>query len=182
MLDVGEVLIDLLTDSGTAAMSTRKWTAIMEEDESYAGSRSFRLFHQAIQDLFGYHHVIPTHQGRAAERFLFRVMCKEGDVVTNNTHFDTPRANVEFTGAEAVVISIPETKDLANRHPFKGNMDVTALDQLIGRVGRERVPLVMLTLTNNSGGSQPVSMENIRTVRAVCLKHGSPLYFDTCGS
>jgi tyrosine phenol-lyase len=180
LLPADDVLIDLLTDSGTGAMSTYQWGAIMEGDESYAGSKSFVRFRDSVQDIFGYHHVIPAHQGRAAERILFNVMCKKGDVVPNNTHFDTTRANVEFVGAEAVDLPIAETKDPSKYHPFKGNMDVAALEQLIARVGRERIPLVMLTITNNSGGGQPVSMENAKAVSAVCKKHGIPLYFDAC--
>ncbi len=180
LLPAADVLIDLLTDSGTGAMSTRQWAAIMEGDESYAGSRSFDHFRDSIQEIFGFRHVIPTHQGRAAERILFGVACKHGGVVPNNTHFDTTRANVEFAGAEAVDLLIPEGRQPALPHPFKGNMDVEALDSLIERVGRERVPLVMLTVTNNSGGGQPVSMENVRQASAVCKRHGIPLYFDAC--
>jgi len=179
-LPADAILIDLLTDSGTAAMSTRQWAAMMEGDESYAGSKSFERFHRAVQDIFGYKHVIPTHQGRAAERILFSVMCKKGDVVANNTHFDTTRANIEFLGAEAVDLPICEGKDPADPHPFKGNLDVEALERLIERVGAGRIPLVMLTVTNNSGGGQPVSMENVRAVRAVCKRHAIPLYFDAC--
>jgi tyrosine phenol-lyase len=180
LLKADDVLIDLLTDSGTGAMSTHQWAAVMEGDESYAGSRSFDRFKSSVQDIFGYTHVIPTHQGRAAERILFHVMCKKGDVVPNNTHFDTTRANVEFVGAEAVDLPIPEARHPEKRLPFKGNMDVAALEALIARVGRERIPLVMLTVTNNSGGGQPVSMENARAVANVCHRHGIPLYFDAC--
>ena len=180
LLPAEDVLIDLLTDSGTGAMSTGQWAAMMEGDESYAGSKSFDHFRQSVQDIFGYRHVIPTHQGRAAERILFSVMCKKGDVVPNNTHFDTTRANVEFVGAEAVDLPNPQGRETGATYPFKGNMDVEALEDLIGRVGRQRIPLVMLTVTNNSGGGQPVSMENVRDLSALCRKHGIPLYFDAC--
>jgi tyrosine phenol-lyase len=180
LLPAEDVLIDLLTDSGTGAMSTHQWAGIMEGDESYAGSRSFDHFKSSIQDIFGYRHVIPTHQGRAAERILFGVACKKGDIVPNNTHFDTTRANIEFLGAEAVDLLIQEGHHPSVQHPFKGNMDVAALQTLIERVGRDRIPLVMLTMTNNSGGGQPVSMENIRLVSSICQRHGIPLYFDAC--
>ena len=180
LLPADDVLIDLLTDSGTGAMSTHQWAAVMEGDESYAGSKSFDHFKSSVQRVFGYKHVIPTHQGRAAERILFGVACKKGDVVPNNTHFDTTRANVEFVGAEAVDLVIEEGKHPSSTHPFKGNMDVAALEALIQKVGRERIPLVMLTVTNNSGGGQPVSMENVRQVSAVCRRHSIPLYFDAC--
>lgn len=180
LLPAEDVLIDLLTDSGTGAMSTKQWAGIMEGDESYAGSKSFDHFRNSIQDIFGYPHVIPTHQGRAAERILFSVMCKKGDLVPNNTHFDTTRANVEFVGAEAVDLVIPEGRQPSLVHPFKGNMDVEALENLIIQEGRERIPLVMLTITNNSGGGQPVSMDNVKRVSAVCRRHCIPLYFDAC--
>jgi tyrosine phenol-lyase len=180
LLAAEDVLIDLLTDSGTGAMSTEQWAGIMRGDESYAGSPSFTRFRDSVQSIFGYKHVIPTHQGRAAERILFNVMCRKGDVVPNNTHFDTTRANVEFVGAEAVDLPCAESRLPESVHPFKGNMDLAALEQLIARVGRERVPVVMLTVTNNSGGGQPVSMENARAVSALCHKHTIPLYFDAC--
>ncbi|MGE5052833.1 MAG: tryptophanase [Acidobacteriota bacterium] len=180
LLPAEDVLIDLLTDSGTGAMSTHQWAGIMEGDESYAGSKSFDHFKKSVQEIFGYKHVIPTHQGRAAERILFGVACKKGDVVPNNTHFDTTRANVEFVGAEAVDLVIQEGRHPSAQYPFKGNIDVVALESLIERVGRERIPLVMLTVTNNSGGGQPVSMQNVRQVSAVCKRHGIPLYFDAC--
>ena len=180
LLPADDVLIDLLTDSGTGAMSTNQWAAVMQGDESYAGSRSFDHFRDSIQDIFGYKHVIPAHQGRAAERILFNVACKKGDVVPNNTHFDTTRANVEYVGAEAIDLVIAEGRQPSLKHPFKGNMDVEALENLIQKTGRERIPLVMVTVTNNSGGGQPVSMENVRQVSAVCRRHRIPLYFDAC--
>jgi tyrosine phenol-lyase len=174
------ILIDLLTDSGTSAMSTEQWAAMMRGDESYAGSPSFARFRDSVQAIFGFRHVIPTHQGRAAERILFNVMCKKGDVVPNNAHFDTTRANCEFVGATALDLPIPEAKQPAHIHPFKGNMDLSQLETVIQREGAKKIPLVMLTITNNSGGGQPVSMANIREVKQLCKKHGIPLYIDAC--
>ncbi|HYM11163.1 MAG TPA: tryptophanase [Bryobacterales bacterium] len=180
LIDARNILIDLLTDSGTSAMSTEQWAAVMRGDESYAGSESFYRMRRAAQEIFGFRHVIPTHQGRAAERILFSVMCKAGDVVPNNTHFDTTRANIEFVGARAVDLPTPDAADSQAQLPFKGNMDVDALRRLIVEVTPQRVPLILLTVTNNSAGGQPVSMENIRAAQSVAREFGIPLYLDAC--
>lgn len=175
-----DVIIDLLTDSGTSAMSGEQWAAVMRGDEAYAGSRSWYRFEAAVRDLFGFRHVIPTHQGRAAERILFSTACRPGDVIPNNTHFDTTRANVEAVGARAVDLPCAESLDTQSQFPFKGNMNVAGLESLIADVGVERIPLCMITLTNNSGGGQPASLENIRATSAVCRRHGIPFYIDAC--
>jgi tryptophanase len=175
-----DVLIDLLTDSGTGAMSRDQWAGIQRGDESYAGSPSWFRFLHAVQHLFPFRHVIPTHQGRAAEKILFSVIGGPGKAVPNNTHFDTTRANVEFTGAEAVDLVIAEGRQPAVVHPFKGNMDLDALDAFIRQRGAADVPAVFVTVTNNSGGGQPVSLANLRGVREICDRYGLPLFLDAC--
>jgi tryptophanase len=179
-LHADDVLIDFLTDSGTGAMSAEQWAAIQRGDESYAGSPSWFRFLDAVHELFPFRHVIPTHQGRAAEKILFSVVAGPGTVVPNNTHFDTTRANVEFTGAEAVDLPIQEGRQPATIHPFKGNMDPDALEALIAERGRDAIPVVFVTVTNNSGGGQPVSLANLRAVRAVCDRYDLPLFLDAC--
>jgi len=180
LIQAEDVLIDLLTDSGTGAMSAEQWAGMMRADESYAGAASFYHIQERIRELFGFDRVLPTHQGRASERILFELVGGAGKVVPNNAHFDTTRANIEHSGAQAVDLPIPEAREPANRHPFKGNLDVAALERLIADVGPQRIPLVMVTVTNNSGGGQPVSLENLRAVRAVCDRHGLPLFLDAC--
>jgi tryptophanase len=178
-LAADDVLIDLLTDSGTGAMSRDQWAAIQHGDESYAGSPSWVAFRDAVTELFPFSHVIPTHQGRAAEKIIFGAICGPGSIVPNNTHFDTTRANVEATGAEAVDLVIPEGRDPAALHPFKGNMDVDALERLLAERAAD-VPVVFVTITNNSGGGQPVALRNLHAVREACTRHGVPLFLDAC--
>jgi tryptophanase len=179
-LHAADVIIDLLTDSGTGAMSAEQWAGIQRGDESYAGSPSWFRFLESVQGLFPFKHVIPTHQGRAAEKILFSVVGGPGKAIPSNTHFDTTRANVEFTGADAVDLVIEEGRHPAVIHPFKGNMDLAALDAFIRDRGAETIPLVMVTVTNNSGGGQPVSLENLRGVREICDRYHLPLFLDAC--
>jgi tryptophanase len=180
LINAEDVIIDLLTDSGTSAMSASQWAGVMEGDESYAGSRSFFKFESAVKKITGHEFIIPTHQGRAAEKILFTIVGGKGKYIPNNTHFDTTRANVEFSGAEAVDLLNEVGKKPEVRADFKGNMDVEKLENFINSVGVENIPLVMITITNNSGGGQPVSMQNIKDVRSVCDKYKLPLFLDAC--
>jgi tryptophanase len=175
-----DVLIDLLTDSGTGAMSSLQWSGVMRGDESYAGAKSWFVLQERIREITGFPHILPTHQGRASERILFELVGGPGKVVPNNSHFDTTRANIEHTGAKAVDLVIDEGRQPATRHPFKGNIDLAKLERLIAEEGVERIPLVMVTVTNNSGGGQPVSLENLRAVRKLCDRHKLPLFLDAC--
>lgn len=180
LLRAEDVIIDLLTDSGTSAMSAEAWGALMRGDESYAGARSWYRFRDTVKDIFGFKQVIPTHQGRAAEHILFGVLVKPGSIVPNNTHFDTTRANIEFFGGNPVDLPCPEADDLDSDFPFKGNMDIEALRALIAAHGPANIPVIMVTITNNSGGGQPVAMENIRAISRVAKNAGIPFYIDAC--
>jgi tryptophanase len=175
-----DVLIDLLTDSGTSAMSARQWAGIMEGDEAYAGSRSFYRFEKTVKEIMGFRHIIPTHQGRAAEKILFSIMGGEGRLIPNNTHFDTTRANIEMSGADAIDLPIPEGLIPSLPGDFKGDMDVEALEALLEQERAERIPLCMMTVTNNSNGGQPVSMANLRKTAEICRPKRVPLYLDAC--
>jgi len=180
LLKAEHVLIDLLTDSGTSAMSAHQWAGMMEGDESYAGARSFYNFEKQVRDIFGFKHIIPTHQGRAAEKIFFTLLGGKGKYIPSNTHFDTTRANIEFSGATAVDLPVPEFYTPSVPAPFKGNMDTNKLENFIKKTGSKKIPACILTITNNSGGGQPVSMSNIRDVAAITKKHGIPLIIDAC--
>jgi tryptophanase len=180
LIPAADVLIDLLTDSGTGAMSSLQWAGVMQADESYAGSPSFFHFERVLQDITGFQHILPTHQGRASERILFELIGGKEKVVPSNAHFDTTRANIEHSGAEAVDLPIEEARHPRQRHPFKGNLDVAALQSLIERVGSVNVPVVMCTVTSNSFGGQPASLENLHAIRKVCDRYHVPLFLDAC--
>ncbi len=180
LLHADDVLIDLLTDSGTSAMSSKQWAGIMNGDESYAGSKSYYRFEDAVNKITHMKHIIPTHQGRAAEKILFSIVGGKGKYFPNNTHFDTTRANIEFSGAVAEDFLTEVGKRPEERADFKGNMDVDKLEKFIKEKGVENIPLCMITVTNNSGGGQPVSMQNIREVKEVCKKYNIPLFLDAC--
>ncbi len=180
LLDAEDCCIDLLTDSGTGAMSAQQWAAMMLGDESYAGSRSWKRFEAAVGEITGMPHILPTHQGRAAEGILAECVLSPGDVVPNNSHFDTTRANIEYRGATALNLPCPEAYDTQVEAPFKGNMDVAALEACIAEHGRQKIPFAMITVTNNTGGGQPVSMANLRAVKEVLAAHGIPLVIDAC--
>ena len=180
MVHANDVLIDLLSDSGTGAMSSEQWAGIMRGDESYAGSESFFRLYDRVREITGFEHILPTHQGRASERILFDLLGGPGKVVPNNNHFDTTRANVEHSGAEAVDLVIDDSHDPESRHPFKGNINVARLQDLIERVGADRIPVCLVTVTNNSGGGQPVSLGNLRSVRDTCHRNRIPLFLDAC--
>ena len=175
-----DITLDFLTDSGTTAMSSKQWAAIMDGDEAYAGSRSFFKFEKILKEITGFRHIIPTHQGRAAERILFNVIAGKNKVVPNNTHFDTTRGNLEFLGIEAVDLPTQVGINPAEVADFKGNIDLEKLKALIERTGRENIPLAMITVTNNSGGGQPVSMQNIRETKKLLNEYGIPLFLDCC--
>jgi tyrosine phenol-lyase len=180
LIHADDVLIDLLTDSGTGAMSSLQWAGMMRGDESYAGAKSWYVLQDKVQEITGFPHILPTHQGRASERILFELVGGPGKVVPNNSHFDTTRANIEHTGAKAVDLLIEEGKHPTTRHPFKGNMDLKQLENFVKEVGPARIPLVMVTITNNSGGGQPVSLENMRGVREICDRYKLPFFLDAC--
>ena len=180
LLKAEDVIIDLLTDSGTAAMSSQQWSGMMIGDESYAGAKSWKKMESTIKDLTGYKHVLPTHQGRAAERILYGCMGGEGKIFISNTHFDTTRANIEFSNAEAIDCPTEIGKKPSSKHPFKGNMNISKLISTINKKGEENIAGIILTVTNNSGGGQPVSMKNAKEVSKVCKKHNIPLIIDAC--